>query len=80
MLVGIMTSLLASAVTPWDLSLWSFLISAIAVSGVLATPRGAALWHEAERRDEVASLARSLVAHGWDCGLRAEDRSLVVLK
>ena len=78
LLVGVMTSLLVRAVLPWDFSFWSFLLPAFAVFGVLATPRGAALWHEAERRDEVASLARRLVAHGWDCGLRAADRALVV--
>lgn len=79
LLVGLIVSSLVNAVGPWDLSFWPFLLSAFAVVGVLATPRGAVLWHEAERRDEVASLARCLVAHGWDCGLRAEDRSLVVL-
>ena len=78
LIVGVVMSALVSAVAPWDLSFWPFLLSAFAVFGVLATPRGAALWHEAERRDEVASLARRLVAHGWDCGLRADDRSLVV--
>ncbi len=71
-------SALVSAVAPWDLSFWPFLLSAPSVFGLLATRRGAALWREAERRDEVASLARCLVAHGWDCGLRANDRSLVV--
>jgi len=64
LLVGVMTSLLVRAVLPWDFSFWSFLLPAFAVFGVLATPRGAALWHEAERRDEVASLARRLVATG----------------
>lgn len=79
LLVGAATSSLVRVVAPWDLSFWPFLLSAFASFGSLATPRGATLWHEAERRDEVASLARCLVAHGWDCGLRAEDRSLVVL-
>lgn len=79
LLVGVVTSSLVSVVAPWDLSFWPFLFSAFAVFFVLATPRGAALWQEAERRDEVTSLSRRLVAHGWDCGLRAEDRSLVVL-
>jgi hypothetical protein len=79
LLVGVVTSSLVGVVAPWDFSFWPFLLSASAVFVALATPRGAALWHEAERRDEIATLARRLVAYGWDCGLRAEDRSLVVL-
>ena len=76
--VGGLFSALVSAVSPWDLSLWPFFLAAVSVFFLLATPRGAALWHEAERRDEVTSLARRLVAHAWDCGLRAEDRSVAV--
>ena len=77
-LIGAITSSLVNAALPWDLSFWPFLLSSFAGFGVLAAPRGAALWHEMERRDELASLARRLVAHGWDCGLRAESRALVV--
>lgn len=78
LLVGVVVSSLAATVLPWDLSPWSFLIPAFAVLGVLGTPRGAAVWREAERRDDVASRARQLVSHAWDCGLRVEDRPLVV--
>lgn len=78
LIAGGLFSALISAVLPWDLSLWPFLIGAVSIFFLLATPRGAALWHEAERRDEVTSVARRLVAHAWDCGLRAEDRSLAV--
>jgi hypothetical protein len=78
LLFGAITSSLVSVALPWDLSFWPFLLSAFVGFGALATPRGAALWHDAEQRDELASLARRLVAHGWDCGLRAENRTLVV--
>jgi hypothetical protein len=79
LLIGAVFSSLANAVLPWDLSAWPLLLSVMTAFCVLATPSGSAFWHEAERRDEVASLARRLVAHGWDCGLRADDRSLIVV-
>lgn len=78
LIVGALSSALFGSVLPWDLSFWPFLLTVFCVFCLLATPRGAALWQEAERRDEVTSLARCLVAHAWDCGLRAENRSLVV--
>jgi hypothetical protein len=78
LLVGLIVTSLVNALAPWDFSFWPFLISVFTVVGVLATPRGAAIWREAERRDNEASLASHLVSHGWDCGLRADDRRLVV--
>lgn len=77
-LAGVVISSLASVILPWDISMLPYLLSVFAVYGVLATSRGMALWREAERRDELATLTRRLVAHGWDCGLRAEERPLVV--
>src|ERR1019366_5726760 len=62
LLVGVIISSLASQVLPCDMSFWPFLLSGVAVYGVLATPRGTALWHEAERRDELATLTRRVVA------------------
>jgi hypothetical protein len=80
LLVGVIFSSSVNAILPWDLSFWPFLLSAFSVFAVFAAPRGAALWHEAERRDEEATLARCLVSHAWDCGLRAENRRLVVCR
>ena len=78
LLAGVGVALLASVTLPWDCSPWSFILPVAAVLCLLGTPRGAAMWHEAERRDEAARDAHRLVAYAWDCGLRAEDRALVV--
>lgn len=77
-LVGVVAALLASASLPWDCSPWSFFLPFMSFLCLLGTPWGAAIWHQAERRDQVAGDARLLVAYAWDCGLRSEDRPLVV--
>jgi energy-coupling factor transporter ATP-binding protein EcfA2 len=69
---------LAGLSIPRALMPWSFLLPA-SVALALLVRSGSALWQEATRRDDLATLAIALVSHAWDCGIKSGERPLRVL-